>query len=370
MVRGVAIHFWITCIVVFSFVYRSNGYAYDVIATNANFTTGMMSATSNVGDSMEHLTLHISSAVLDNAFSCNVVSEGCFGVVYKIPYEGVFYAAKHQCFDEEYKLEQFRQECLLHSKLCHPNIVQMLGVCYHGNNLDQPIKVMELLKLNLSSFIYQYKVPMYVKLTLIQDISRGLDYLHTRNPPIIHSYLTLNVILLTANLIAKIGGFTFAVEMIKTNKPLPVHSTCDVLRENSLKYGPPFDIYSFGCLIGEIITNESYEKINFIFNNVIDQVFLVHPIDIGQREYFINLIKNTSMRQLIIDCLNINPNLRPPASLISSIIESVMKGKLYCVLFLFSNTVLVIKTGSKLQDQEEARAYYIFKSMQFLFFVL
>ena len=282
----------------FSFVHRGNSYAYNVIVTNAKFTTAMMSATSDVGDSMEHLTLHISSAVLDNAFSCNVVSRGCFGAVCKIPYDGAFCAVKYRCFDGKYKLKQFRQECLLHSKLCHPNIVQMLGVCYHGNNLDQPIKVMELLKLDLSSFICRFKVPMYVKLTLIQDISRGLDYLHTRNPPIVHSYLTLNVILLTANLVAKIGGFTFVVEMVKTNENLPVHSTCDKLCENSLNCGPPFDIYSFGCLIGEIIANESYEKRNYVFGKLTEQVFIVHTIDIGQQHEY-NLIKDTSVKQLV-----------------------------------------------------------------------
>ena len=314
---------------------------------------------------MEHLTLHISSAVLDNAFrdACGFVGEGCFGVVYKIPYDGVFCAAKYRCFDEEYKLERFRQECLLHSKLGHLNVVQMLGVCYHGNNLDQPIKVMEFLKLNLLSFIKQFKVPMYVKLTLIQDISRGLDYLHTRNPPIVHSYLTLNVVLLTANLVAKIGGFTFAVEMVKTNKTLPVHSTCDVLRENSLSCGPPFDIYSFGCLIGEIITNESYEKSYYMFDNLIEQVFMVHPIGIGQHEYFLNLIKNASMRQLVIDCLNVHPNLRPPASLIGNTIENVMKGRLYCVLSLSSNTVLVIKTGSKCKSKKKHAHTSLSKSL-------
>ena len=67
--------------------------------------------------------------------------------------------------DNRYKVEQFREECLLHSKLHHPNIVRMLGVCY--NELNQPIKIMELLELNLASVVHKLRVPMYVKLTLM-----------------------------------------------------------------------------------------------------------------------------------------------------------------------------------------------------------
>ena len=145
-----------------------------------------------------HLTLPISSEVLDNA---SIVSMGCFGTVYRVPYDGVLCAAKVQCFDNDtYKVECFQLECLLHSKLHHPNIVQMLGVCYHGSNLSQPIKVMELLESNFSSVLHSsLSFPMYVQLTLMQDISRGLDYLHTRNPPIVHSYLSMGIILYTVS---------------------------------------------------------------------------------------------------------------------------------------------------------------------------
>ena len=90
----------------------------------------------------------------------------------------------------------------------------------------------------------------------MQDISRGLDYLHTCNPPIVHSCLSMGIILLTANLVAKIGGFTFSVEMIPETKRLlepTVHSVGDEILESSLYCGPPFDIYSFGCIICEIV---------------------------------------------------------------------------------------------------------------------
>lgn len=280
-----------------------------------------------------HLTaLPISSEVLDNAA---VVSVGRFGAVYRVPYDGVLYAAKVQCFDNDiYKIECFQEECLLHSKLHHPNIVRMLGVCYRGSDLSQPIKIMELLESNLPSVLHSSlrSFPMYVQLSLMQDISSGLDYLHTRNPPIVHSYLSMGIILLTANLVAKIGGFTFSVEMIPETRRLlepTIHSIGDVILKSSLYCGPPFDIYSFGCIICEIVTKQYFHGLHKYFSdNSIRKSFTVH--NIGQHENLINRIKDAPLKQLVTDCTNGNPDLRPSSSLVTKMIGNMIKGK-YCV---------------------------------------
>ena len=276
---------------------------------------------------LDHLTLHISSEVLDNAFKVDFVSEGCFGAVYRVPYDGVLCAAKDRCFDNTYRVEHFQQECLLHSKLHHPNIVRMLGVCYHGSNPSgQPIKIMELLESHLSSVVRSIiSFPMYVELTLMQDISRGLDYLHARNPPIVHSYLTTETILLTANLVAKIGGFTFAAEMVSKR---PVQSDGNKILRSSLYCGPPFDIYSFGCIICEIITKQYFRRLHKCLSvSPIGKPLTIHIFNIGQHEYLMNQITDASLKQLVMDCVNDNPDLRPSASLISEMIGNLIKGE-------------------------------------------
>ena len=288
-------------------------------------------------DKLKQLTLEISSEDLENAFRFNVVSAGCFGAVYKVQYEGVLCAAKYRRIDEDvYKLKQFQQECLLHSKLHHPNIVQMFGVCYHSSSIDQPIKIMELLELDLFSVVhYKFNTPMYVKLTMIQDISRGLDYLHTCNPPIVHSYLTMNVVLLTANLVAKIGGFTFAVEMVPESKILlesTAHdSVSDEILTCSLYCGPPFDIYSFGGLICKTITEQQfYVSHKGLADNPIGKILMVHAIDTDQYKHYIDLIKDASLKQLVINSMNDDPKFRPSALMINKIIGNVIKGEFYC----------------------------------------
>ena len=287
-----------------------------------------MSTTSSVGCNLEHLALHISPKLLEDA---DLVDAGCFGAVYKVLYDGVLCAAKRQYFDEDgYKPEQFQQECLLHSKLHHPNIVRMLGVCYHGN-IDQPIKVMELMDSQLYSVVCcQFTVPMYVKLTLIQDISRGLDYLHTRNPPIVHSCLSMYSVLLTANLVAKIGVFTFSL-VLPEGKRLPEprsHFSGGGIYENS-NCGCPFDIYSIGCVICEVITDQFFYLQTVA--SASSKKFTVHEVHSSKYKHFINLIADQTLKKLVIDCMNENPSLRPSALLINEIIAGKIKGELNCI---------------------------------------
>ena len=293
-------------------------------------------------DKLESLTLHISQVVLDNASKSDFISCGYYGVIYRLRYDGTLYAAKYQDFDDDpYKLKHFQQECLLHSKLYHPNIVQMLGICYHSNSgLNQPVKVMELLELDLLSLIRNYfTVPMYVKLTIIQDISRGLEYLHTRNPPIVHSFLTMTIILLTTNLVTKIGGFTFAVEMVPEITRLPKqtgHHTDNEMLKSSLYCGPPFDILSFGQIICKIVTKESFSPMHKcgLVDNTTGRLFSIHLYNSSRCSHVINMIEDTSLKQLVLNCMNDNPDLRPSALQIIEIITDMIKGEFYSFLLL------------------------------------
>jgi len=93
----------------------------------------------------------------------------------------------------------FLSECLLHSKLDHPNIVKMLGVLYSSVGDVLP---MELMEYTLTTLLEKSQdIPMSVKLPILQDVSRGVHYLHTLHPPVIHCDLSPSNILLNNNLV-------------------------------------------------------------------------------------------------------------------------------------------------------------------------
>ena len=131
---------------------------------------------------MRHLTL---TGVKLNTRDGVPLGQGAFGTVYKAHYNGAPCAAKRV---DPIKLRKylgkqyFIQECLLHSRLKHKNIVKMLGV-YMNDESEWPVLVMELMEYGtlaqLSLNDEELFIPMYVKLSILQDVSEGLGYLHT-----------------------------------------------------------------------------------------------------------------------------------------------------------------------------------------------
>ena len=178
---------------------------------------------------------------LDNVLSTGKkIGHGAYGYVEEVEVNGAVCAAKkvhrvllHHSNDgvEEFK-QKFFKECVIMSKLRHPHIVQFLGVYFPPEDQRQseaeameasigaqqglllPWLVMELLPMNLASFLDKEKenveISYSVKASILLDISRGLYYLHSTTPAIIHRDLTAKNILLTSTLEAKIADFGVA----------------------------------------------------------------------------------------------------------------------------------------------------------------
>jgi serine/threonine protein kinase len=86
--------------------------------------------------------------------------------------------------DKDY--EEFKMECHILSSLQHPNILQMLGACIEVPNLAIVTEYMPLG--NLQDLLYDKKnaIPWKVRLQIAQDVSKGVAYLHSMKPCIIH----------------------------------------------------------------------------------------------------------------------------------------------------------------------------------------
>ena len=152
---------------------------------------------------------------------------------------------------------KYVQECQLMSDLRHPNITQFLGVCFLPN-CQLPVLVMERLEGNLDDLLETVSnIPLALKRSILEDVARGLLYLHTHDRQIIHRDLTAKNVLLTSSLVAKVTDFGNSRivnlqpgQLARTLSRLPgtlVYMPPEALEALS-RYGPSLDIFSFGHL--------------------------------------------------------------------------------------------------------------------------
>ena len=154
-------------------------------------------------------------------------------------------------------VRRYHQECQLMSSLRHPNITQFLGLCFLPES-QIPLLIMEQLEASLDDLLeHMPNLPLSLKRSILEDIARGLLYLHDRSSPIIHRDLTARNILLTSSLVAKITdmGNSRIVnmkpsQMAKTLTKYPgtlVYMPPEA-QDDGHRYGAAIDIFSFGHL--------------------------------------------------------------------------------------------------------------------------
>lgn len=179
---------------------------------------------------------------------------GSFGRVEELIYAGARCAGKiiHEKFKQT-TTRKIKNEWHILAALRHPNIVQFLGICYVPES-DIPVLVIELLDKDLDTFLLERNTPSIVqKINILLDVAKGLVFLHSRSPSIIHCDLTARNVLLTSVLQAKISDLT-NVHIIESN--VLMRTLCT--QSATLAYMPPeamdnppnfdgkFDIFSFG----------------------------------------------------------------------------------------------------------------------------
>ena len=270
------------------------------------------------------------------------LGRGEFGTVYRAMYNGTPHAAKE--FDpfmlREYLGKQYIiEECLLHSRLNHNNIVKMLGVYTPPDASEStwPVLVMELMEYPLAKLTMNDEelfIPMYVKLSILQDISAGLCYLHTMNPPILHCDLSPYNILLTADLVAKLANFGEAAKVAKGHLRLNawrLHGWwsrydgfhCDVEWPEKLYFKSQEDdyytlsteVFSFGCIACHVITQKWHTVRSTLIGPPSTYKEYIHEISEGP------------IKQLIVSCVMDKQKKRPPITVVRESITDIVTSK-------------------------------------------
>ncbi|XP_064401474.1 serine/threonine-protein kinase TNNI3K-like [Halichondria panicea] len=243
------------------------------------------------------------------------IDSGSYGVVFEVTVNGRKCVAKklHDMLLEagDYCLN-FLEECRILSSLNHPNVVGFVGVQYGYSKNDISL-MMERLNSNLANFIEKNPgTSTSDRIHILHDVSKGLHYLHSLTPPLIHCDLCPSSILLTEDgLTAKIGSFSvakYADPLISTLSDTPgslLYMPPECQAEH-LDYNTKLDIFSFGVLILYTFIDDR-PGINAIPPPTKEEMS-EGKVELMRRNSAIHKMgENHSLHPLVMRCLNDHP---------------------------------------------------------------
>ncbi|XP_065907059.1 uncharacterized protein [Dysidea avara] len=271
------------------------------------------------------------------------LGRGSYGKVFEVEYDGKVCAGKEihgwmvsdeftSKREQQKAKEDFLRECHLWSTLRHPNVVQFLGIYYPSDDESGlPVMLMEKMQESVTSLVEKHDdIPLLVKLSILQDVSLGLRYLHGRSPPIVHRDLSPNNILVTPHLETKITDLGVAKAMMtgtsKTMTQTPgtlVFMSPEALEEKPV-YGPPLDVFSFGGVILHITTQQWPNPKGI---KQVDPVTRKRIIlsEVERRQQYLDMMAggDAELKPLVEFCLEDDPEMRPVMSDISEQIKKM-----------------------------------------------
>lgn len=205
-------------------------------------------------------------------------------------------------------LAEIRQKALFISKLGHPSIIKSYGyneTDFNGEN--KLVTLMEYMRNYSLDQIFSIKQRSFVskyltntrKLIIIYGIASGMSCLHKNN--IIHQNLKPTNVLMDDFLLPKITDITLSAFNNSIHKSSIAFIAPEIL--NGSKYTQSSDVYSFGQIMYQIVTNERPFK-KFNFSEIIQRVKK------GERPTF-NVPVPNSYQSLIEKCWSQDPKERP-----------------------------------------------------------
>ncbi|OII74257.1 uncharacterized protein cubi_01101 [Cryptosporidium ubiquitum] len=251
------------------------------------------------------------------------------------------------------RYSEFKNEIKIMNLLRHPNIVQYMG----GNiSSNPPFLICEFCsggtlfsllhgdsKKCSDSNKFTFSGPsinlsLYQRIKILQDIARGIHFLHSANPPIIHRDIkSLNIFLLLpikSNLdvpIAKVGDFGLCKQLF-SNKgfadgPGNLVGTYQWMAPEVLTnqtYNEYIDVYSFGMIMYEVLSN----KTPFFELGVdVNPEILTEEIIKGIRPTLKYIVSDapTEIKNIMIRCWDPQPSKRGTMLIIINELQRLME---------------------------------------------
>lgn len=235
------------------------------------------------------------------------IGHSSFGTVSQGKLAGTKVAVKTIPCDSPGNLAAFQKEAELNCKLRHPNIVLFMGICVQPTKVCLVTELMvrgNVRDLLIRSHAGQLRLDWPLRQQWALDAARGMAYLHSLDPPMIHRDLKTNNLLVDRGMSVKICDF--GLSRFRSDKLMSavgtVHFAAPEVLRNEI-YTEKADLFSFGTVMWELYTRQCvFEGIPQIevYKAVVDGN--MPSVDEGCDNRYHALLK---------DCWSVDPKGRP-----------------------------------------------------------
>ncbi|MCD9638311.1 hypothetical protein HAX54_022186 [Datura stramonium] len=235
---------------------------------------------------------------------------GSYGEVYRAEWNGTEVAVKkfmNQDITSD-ALAQFKCEIEIMLRLRHPNVVLFMGAVTRPPNLS--ILTEFLPRGSLYKLLHRPNLQIEEKkrMRMALDVAKGMNYLHTSNPIIVHRDLKTPNLLVDKNWVVKVCDF--GMSRMKHHTFLSSKSTAgtaewmapEVLRNEPSN--EKSDVYSFGVILWELTTLQ-------VPWSGMNSMQVVGAVGFQGRRLDIPASVDPIVAEIISECWNQNPQVRP-----------------------------------------------------------
>ncbi|KAL6656518.1 hypothetical protein ACP70R_007344 [Stipagrostis hirtigluma subsp. patula] len=161
--------------------------------------------------------------------------------------------------------KEFNDEVEILSRMRHPNLVTLIGVCRDPKVLVYEFLPNGSLEDRLQCKHHTEPLPWRMRIKIAADICTALIFLHSNKPKgIAHGDLKPDNVLLDANFVGKLGDFGISRSLNLTNTTVTPYHRTDLIK-GTLGYMDPgyiasgeltaqYDVYSFGVVLLRLLT--------------------------------------------------------------------------------------------------------------------
>ena len=227
--------------------------------------------------------------------------------------------------DFEQVMTDFKRECKLLEKLDHPHVVDFRGAFY-DETTDEPLLVMERMRENLREFVERNRNDLshQKQLEVCLAIARGLRFLHTHTPPIVHRDLTDKNVMLGKDGLVKIGDLGQSrlkannAEYFNTAQPGAIPFMPPEAMQEQSHYNEKLDIFSLGVLMLEVATQQP-PRVRLVGIGRDKEI-------VRRREDLSKLEEDHPLKPLILSCLEDDPNERLDIVTVHTQLQAIVEG--------------------------------------------